>query len=181
MGGVREFSPREHVVQVYEDDAAFLDTLAEFASAGLVQGEAVVVIASPKHRYGLWKRLGKTNLDLVIANSTDQLIVLDADETMAQFMVEAWPDNVLFHDVIGGILDRAKRNGRKVRAFGEMVAVMWAQGHCGATIRLEHLWADLCQSRDFSLFCAYPRVGFTENTTENISRVCALHSRVLEV
>ena len=61
MGGVREFSPREHIVQVYEDDAAFLDTLAEFASAGSFQGEAVVVIATPQHRYGLWKRLGKTN------------------------------------------------------------------------------------------------------------------------
>ena len=43
---------------------------------------------------------------------------------MVQFLVEKWPDDVLFHEVIGGILERAKRNGRTVRAFGEMVAVM---------------------------------------------------------
>ena len=26
------------------------------------------------------------------------------------------------------------------RAFGEMVALLWAKRHIGATVRLEHLW-----------------------------------------
>jgi hypothetical protein len=180
MGVVGEFFPGEHVVQIHEDNALFLDTLAEFASAGLVRGEAVVVIATPQHRYGLWKRLGKMDLDLVAAHSMDQLIVLDAEETMAKFMVEEWPNDVLFSEVSGGILNRATRNGRTVRVFGEMVAVMWRQGWGGAALKLEHLWADTSQKRDFSLFCAYPRTVFTKDIAENIGRVCALHSRVLE-
>src|SRR5688500_19228341 len=54
---------------------------------------------------------------------------------------------------------------RSVRAFGEMVAVLWANGHNGATVRLEHLWHAFCQSEAFSLFCAYPKTGFTQDAS----------------
>jgi hypothetical protein len=174
-----ELSPCEHLVQIYEDDAVFLDTLAEFVAGGLLQGESVVVIATPQHRQGLQKRLASKEIALGAAQSTDQLILLDAEQTMAEFLVEKWPDDALFHEAIGRIIQRAKRNGRKVRAFGEMVAVMWAQGYCGATIRLEHLWANFCRDQRFSLFCAYPKTGFTENAAEDIGRVCALHTHIL--
>ena len=64
---------------------------------------------------------------------------------------------------MSGLLTRGRAGGRRVRAFGEMVAVMWARGEQGATVRLEHLWHRLCQSEAFSLFCAYPRIGFTQD------------------
>lgn len=105
----------------------------------------------------------------------DQLLLLDAEETIARFVVNDWPQDTLFHEVIGAVLDRARGNDRKVRAFGEMVAVMWAKGLCGATIRLEHLWTDLCRNLEFSLFCAYPKTGFTVNPSEDIARVCDVH------
>jgi hypothetical protein len=175
-----ELSPCAHVVQIYEDDALFLDNLAEFVAGGLKLDEAVIVIATPQHREGLRKRLTARGIDVAGARSRDQLIVLDAQETMSQFLVDTWPDDELFKQAIGSVLDKATRNGRKVRAFGEMVALMWAQGFCGATIRLEHLWTDLCRSRAFSLFCAYPKTGFTANAADDIARVCALHSTVHE-
>jgi hypothetical protein len=174
-----ELSPCEHLVQIYEDDAVFLDTLAEFVAGGIVQGEAVIVIATPKHREGLQKRLAAKAISVAAAQSSDQLVLLDAEQTMAQFLIDKWPDDALFHEVIGGIIERAKGPGRKVRAFGEMVAVMWTQGYCGATIRLEHLWADFCRDQKFSLFCAYPKTGFTEDAADDIGRLCALHTQVL--
>ena len=71
------------------------------------------------------------------------------------------------------------RDGRRVRAFGEMVALLWAQGHTAAIVRLEHLWHRMCQERGFSLFCAYPRVGFTQDVDASIREICAAHSKVL--
>jgi hypothetical protein len=174
-----ELSPCEHLVQIYEDDAVFLDTLAEFVAGGILQGEAVIVIATPQHREGLKRRLASKEIALGAAQVTDQLILLDAEQTMAQFLIDKWPDDGLFHEAIGAIIQRAKRKGRKVRAFGEMVAVMWAQGYCGATIRLEHLWADFCRDQQFSLFCAYPKTGFTEKAADDIGRVCALHTQIV--
>jgi hypothetical protein len=58
------------------------------------------------------------------------------------------------------------------------VALMWADGDCGATVRLEHLWSRLCTQESFSLFCAYPKTGFTERATDAIQAVCAAHSKL---
>jgi hypothetical protein len=66
-----------------------------------------------------------------------------------------------------------------VRVFGEVVALMWARGYCSVTVRLEHLWTEFCQKESFALFCAYPRMGFTEDPAQSIAHICAAHSKVL--
>ncbi|MDB5907289.1 MAG: hypothetical protein JWP34_1403 [Massilia sp.] len=104
--------------------------------------------------------------------------MLDAKESLAKFMVDGWPDEALFTRFIDDLLVRARSQHRKVRACGEMVALMWAAGHCGATVRLEHLWSRLCQQESFSLFCAYPKTGFTQDANNAIAQVCAAHSRI---
>jgi len=96
-------------------------------------------------------------------------------------MVKGWPDEELFTSVVTDILARATRDGRKVRAFGEMVALMWAKGHYGATVRLEHLWQGLCKENSLALFCAYPKIGFTEDSSDAIARICETHSKILAV
>jgi hypothetical protein len=174
-----ELSACEHFVQIYEADDVFVDTLVGFVSGGLKEGHAAVVIATPVHRQELERRLTEMGLDVAAARACDQFICLDAEETLAKFMVDGWPDKDRFTSVVSDLLDRARRNGRQVRAFGEMVAVMWAKGYHGATVQLEHLWQHICQSESFALFCAYPKAGFTENASASIAKVCAAHSKVL--
>jgi hypothetical protein len=174
-----ELSACEHFVQIYEADDVFIDTLVGFVSGGLKEGNAAVVIATPVHRRELERRLTAMGLDVVAARARDQFICLDAEETLAKFMVDGWPDENRFAAVVSDVLERARRDGRQVRAFGEMVAVMWAKGYHGATVRLEHLWHHICQRESFALFCAYPRAGFTENASASIAQVCAAHSKVL--
>ena len=67
----------------------------------------------------------------------------------------------------------------RVRAFGEMVAILWKRGHAGATVRLEHLWHEFCQTKAFCLFCAYPRAYFMQSAEESIAEICLAHSRVV--
>jgi hypothetical protein len=174
-----ELSACEHFVQIYEADDAFIDTLVGFVGGGLKEGHAAVVIATPAHRQELDRRLSAMGLDITAARSRDQFICLDAAETLAKFMVDGWPDENRFAAVVTDLLDRARRDGRQVRAFGEMVAVMWAKGYHGATVRLEHLWQQICQSESFTLFCAYPKAGFTEDASASIAKVCAAHSKIL--
>jgi hypothetical protein len=66
-----------------------------------------------------------------------------------------------------------------VRAFGEMVALQWARGNSGATHRLEELWHHLCQKDGLSLFCAYPKSGFTQDADVSIKQICETHSKVI--
>jgi hypothetical protein len=96
-------------------------------------------------------------------------------------MVDGWPDEGLFTQVIDELLLRARSEHKKVRAFGEMVALMWEEGQCGATVQLEHLWARLCKKESFSLFCACPKTGFTEDAADAIEQVCAAHSKLYAV
>lgn len=174
-----EIAPCEHLVQIYENDATFMDSLEGFVAGGLRAGDGVVVIAMSGHRYALQERISACGVDLDRARASDQYIDLDAEETLAQFMVGGWPDENRFNKVVSSLLLRAGAGGRRVRAFGEMVAILWSQGHNGATVRLEHLWHELCRKESFSLFCAYPRTGFTKNTEESIREICEAHSRVI--
>jgi hypothetical protein len=174
-----EIAPCEHLVQIYENEGVFLDTLEGFVSGGLKAGDSVILIATVTHLNALEGRLKANGLDVEAARRQDQYISLVAQEALAKFMVQDWPDDELFLQFVSDLLTRARRGGRKVRAFGEMVAVLWAQGATGATVRLEHLWQAMCQSEGFSLFCAYPKVGFTQNVVESINEICAAHTKVL--
>ena len=174
-----EISPCEHLIEVYQDDGVFLDSLAGFVSGGLRAGDGVIVIATEDHLEALNNRLKSQNMDLVSAQSQDRYIPLDAQETLSKFMVKSSPDEELFTEVVTGLLERARNGGRRVRAFGEMVSVLWSQGHNGATVRLEHLWHRFCQTEAFALFCAYPRSGFTQDAASSIKEICDVHSKVI--
>ncbi|HEY0897336.1 MAG TPA: MEDS domain-containing protein, partial [Sphingobacteriaceae bacterium] len=72
-----------------------------------------------------------------------------------------------------------KEKGRKVRAFGEMVAVLWAEGNSGATVQLEHLWNEFCSNMELTLFCAYPKSGFTDAPESSLQQICRAHARII--
>ena len=174
-----EISPCEHLVQIYQDDSVFLDTLEGFVAGGIRAGEGVVVIATADHLRALNARLTANGVDLDLPVLRDQYIPLDAERVLPMFMINGWPDDVLFEQIVTSLLKRGGKGGRRVRAFGEMVALLWQQGHNGATVRLEHLWSKMCQERGFSLFCAYPKIGFTQDADASIKEICAAHSRVV--
>jgi len=174
-----EIAPTEHIVHLYSDEAAFLDMVEGFVAGGLRAGEAVIVIATEAHLHVLNKRLELLNLDLPAMNFNGQYTALDAEGCLSQFMVNGWPDPDRFRGLITRVLERATRNGRRVRAFGEMVALLWAQGHSGATVRLEHLWNEVRQMAPFPLFCSYPQSGLTRDSEESFRAICAAHTKVI--
>jgi hypothetical protein len=177
-----EIPPCDHTVHIYEDDALFLKLLHSFVVTGIRQDEGVILVATKPHLLALEKMLVADSIDMFTLKVNNRLILLDAEETLARFMVNGWPDEILFNHLISSLLDRA-RGGKKrrVRAFGEMVAVLWAQGFAGATVALEHHWDKLCKTEQFCLFCAYPKSGFTQDAHSSIDDICKAHSRVLAV
>jgi KaiC/GvpD/RAD55 family RecA-like ATPase len=174
-----EIAPSDHIAHFYEDDEAFLFTLAGFMSEGLGKGEGAILIATPHHLASLENRLEKCGVDLASALLEDRYIALDAEAALASFMRADWPDERLFEELVDKLIKRASRKGRRVRAFGEMVALMWANGQKEATIRLEHLWNTFCRSYGFCLLCSYPKAGFTKDPQQSMAEICGHHSRAL--
>src|SRR5215813_5273742 len=138
-----EIAPCDHTVQVYENDKIFLNTLESFAGAGLIAGDSIIIIATGEHLKALEDRLANQGFNMRFLSSSDRYIGLNAKETLEKFMVNGWPDEKLFMDCITKVISRGQKNNSKVRAFGEMVAVLWQQGLKEAAIRLEKLWNTL--------------------------------------
>lgn len=68
----------------------------------------------------------------------------------------------------------------RVIAFGEMVAILWAEGNHRAAIQLEKLWNTLAETRAFSLRCAYPMPRFDRGEhSEPFLQICAEHEGVI--
>lgn len=174
-----EIAPCDHILQIYEDDETFIRTLQSFVSNGLASGDSVIVIATPKHLKALNQRLKSAGFDLFTLMLQDQYVPLDAEDVLEQFMINGWPDENLFKHLLTDLLLRARKKDRRVRAFGEMVAVLWSQGLSGATVHLEHLWNEFCKSEVFSLLCAYPKSGFTDDARESLNRICGCHSQMI--
>jgi hypothetical protein len=175
-----EMAPCAHSVQIYGNDAVFLEMLSQFVVAGMRHGEAAIVIATPEHVGELTVRLEGHGIDVAAAQADDRLVVCGAEDTLAQFMVAGMPDEARFEAAVRALMERARGPGkRKVRAFGEMVALLWERRAYAATVRLEQLWSGLCEAQRFELFCAYPRDVFPKNAAESISEICRLHSRVV--
>jgi PAS domain S-box-containing protein len=66
-----------------------------------------------------------------------------------------------------------------VRAFGEMVSLLAAQGCGEAALQVEQLWTALAKRIPFSLHCAYQMDSFSSDRAGDLfSRVCAEHSGV---
>lgn len=175
-----EIAPTDHVLQIYENDDIFIDTLAGYVGGGINAGECVIVIATPNHREALYSRLCSYAINVTTLIDDDRYIALDAEATLALFMIDGWPDEELFNKTISSVIERGICKGRRIRAFGEMVALLWDKGLNGATVHLEHLWNKFREKNQFCLFCAYPRTGFTKNINESIKMVCDCHSKMID-
>ncbi|MEO5600125.1 MAG: MEDS domain-containing protein [Cyclobacteriaceae bacterium] len=174
-----EIAPCDHVLQIYENDAVFLDLLEGFVVNGFNSGDCVIIIATTEHLSALNNRLRNIGFDLFSLTLTDQYIPLNSQETLSHFIINGWPDEILFNHLISGLLARGRRGNRQVRAFGEMVAELWAKGHSGATVRLEYLWNRFCETEPFKLFCAYPKSGFTQDAQTSLRNICHSHSKLI--
>jgi hypothetical protein len=175
-----EIAPCDHVVQIYESDGIFLDALTGFVGGGINAGDSCIVIATKNHLKALENRLESYGVYIDALIDDNRYIPLNAEETLSKFMVNDWPDERLFNKTISDvILSGRYLSNRRIRAFGEMVAILWAQGKNGATVRLEHLWNQFCQNESFSLFCAYPKSGFTEDINDSMHHICSAHAKMI--
>jgi anti-sigma regulatory factor (Ser/Thr protein kinase) len=152
-----------HVVQFYETDDELIGSVRNYLGEGAVG----IVIATEAHR----EALRDVDADLVL---------LDAAATTAQFMRDGSVDRDAFFEVVGGVVRAAAATGRPVRAYGEMVALLWEAGDVIGAIELETLWNELATEVPFSLYCAYRSESVAGHEhADALEHVCHLHSSVV--
>jgi PAS domain S-box-containing protein len=173
--------PHDHVVQFYDDDDFLAASVATFVEVGLTNGQPVVIIATEEHREAFCRTLFRRGVEVDAACSSGQLILRDARDTLASFLVDGKPDWQRFQAQIGALLEKASRPGAgPIRAYGEMVDLLWKDGKPQDAILLEQFWNDLSRTHSFALLCAYGMGNFhKEADGPAFGKVCGLHSRSL--
>jgi anti-sigma regulatory factor (Ser/Thr protein kinase) len=166
----------EHVVGFYGCDADLAGRVGAYLRCGLAAGAVGIVIASERHRELLDARLGDGGVEF----ADGSLVWLDAAETLAGITRAGRVDREAFFACVGAVVRAAAGSGRPVRAYGEMVALLWEAGDVGAAIELEALWNELAAHVWFSLYCAYPSdVVAAPEHAHALERVCELHTAVV--
>lgn len=174
-----DVTPHSHLVQFYEDDDFLIDSLTRWFADGLSAGDTCIYVGTEAHRVSLEKHLSSRGLDLDKLSKDGRFICRDASQVLSTFMVEEWPDEALFIRAIETVLRRVTKS-REVRVFGEMVALLWADGRRQAAVRLEELWNSFMKTHAISLSCAYPLHSFgSESDAALFLKVCAQHTPVL--
>lgn len=171
----------EHFVQFYKNDSFLIDEVSNFIGPALQAGAAGIVIATRPHLNQLGQRLQQDVSPLhPVRFPAGAYLPLDAEATLARFMVNGWPDAARFNDVMEGIFRQAPVSTcDRVLAFGEMVALLVGAGRFDAAMRLEELWNELAERLEFSLLCAYSMADFESDTDATAYQaVCAAHTRV---
>jgi MEDS: MEthanogen/methylotroph, DcmR Sensory domain len=130
---------QEHSVQFYADDGFLIDELRQFIGSALATGCSAVVIATKVHRENLSRKLEIYGVDVSAATREGRYLAYDAADVLSQFNLNNQIDPAQFTHLIGTILTKAsaasKGPSRRVTAFGEMVALRWAEGKAEAAIQ----------------------------------------------
>ncbi|HEX3426352.1 MAG TPA: MEDS domain-containing protein [Acidimicrobiales bacterium] len=171
----------DHVVYFYDGDPDLVATVSHYLLEGLEAGETAVVVATGAHRDAFEQALTQAGVQVGQATASGRLVWLDAARALVQFTREGSVDGEGFDREIGGLVRRVSAMGRPIRAYGEMVALLWADGSVPAAMALEELWNELRREVPFALFCAYPSgLVSAPQFTDARRQICRLHSSVLE-
>src|SRR5690242_5342123 len=171
-----------HIVRFHDDDQELANAVAHFLAEGFAAGESLVVIATAERTALFEERVNAKGFDVAMAKAAGSLVTMDAAEALERFMTDGEPDWGLFQSTVGTVVARAIANapGGRVRAYGEMVDVLWQRRQPEAALTLEGFWDRLREKYPLSLLCGYVMGNFfNESQSDGFRRVCEAHQHVV--
>lgn len=151
--------PGTHLLQFYAADPGQLaKNVGKYLADGFDTGCTGVLVATDEHRDAIFDVLRTRDWSPETLLADGLITVLSAHDTLPRVVADGWPDRERFDTVVGGAVRKAHERsaGAGVRAFGEMVGLLWRDRQFPAAIRLEQLWNRLQERTRLCLYCAYP-------------------------
>jgi len=176
--------PRDHIVQLYQDQDFLNRAVCRFAAGAIANGEGVILVPTAEHWEAFRPRLEAEGVDVKAAQRRGQLSIVDADELLPRFMRDAMPDAPVFLGLAAEVIANARGEGRypKVRWWGEMVNILWEQGNVAASMSLEDQFDRLAHQHEIAIFCSFVMDNFnSEVHTRMLPRLGQNHSHLIPV
>jgi DNA-binding NarL/FixJ family response regulator len=183
-GLLADAAPRDHIVQLYQDEKFLGRAVCRFAVSAINHGEGVILVPTSAHWNALRPRLEAEGVDIEAAQACGQLTVVDADQLLPEFMRDATPDAPLFLGLAGEKVAQAHGGDRftRVRWWGEMVNVLWERGNVAASMGLEDLFHKLAHDREIAIFCSFLMDNFDGDVhARMLPRLGQNHSHLIPV
>jgi hypothetical protein len=171
-----------HVVQFYGADTnALITRLGRYVAEGVDAGESVVVISNRDLHDALFRALAR-HAGEPDFREDGRLLVLEAEQVMERLYENGILSASRFDEVVGGLMRTvaARSRSHRVRAYGDMVDVLWRKGRRADAVELERYWNDLQAQLPFDLYCAYSIDAFSDEfQAEAIAPVLAQHTAIV--
>jgi hypothetical protein len=177
-------APRDHIVQLYQDQQFLNRAVCRFAAAAIANGEGVILVPTIAHWDAFRPRLESEGVDVKAAEKRGQLTVVDADNLLPTFMRDGMPDSPVFLGLAANVISQARGDGRypKVRWWGEMVNLLWERGDVAASMNLEDLFDHLADEQDIAIFCSFLMDNFDGDVhARMLPRLGENHSHLIPV
>ena len=171
-----------HIVQVCQNDTSQVAAVTHYIQEGLLNNEAVIVFARPALRQAVISKMDGLGLDVQTFKSQGQIKFFDAEFLLLSFLIEGELEDSAFQEFIGLPIQAAQLKFGKVRAFGEMVNVLWKKGQYDTAMQLEDFWNDLSKKLEFSLLCSYSLDNLDPNAyDDSLELICKCHKHLVPV
>jgi hypothetical protein len=176
--------PRDHIVQLYQDQQFLNRAVCRFAASAIANGEGVILVPTAAHWDAFRPRMEAEGVDVTAAQDCGQLTVVDADALLPEFMRDAMPDAPVFLGIAADVIAKARHGGRypRVRWWGEMVNVLWERGDVAASMDLEDQFDRLAHEHEIAIFCSFVMDNFNgEVHSRMLPRLGQNHSHLIPV
>jgi DNA-binding NarL/FixJ family response regulator len=172
-----------HDAGFYADEASLLNGWTQVADTALKAGHTVIMLPLESRQRAIRQRLQNRGVDIERVTQEKRLVFMDIPNMLSQFMVDGWPDEVLFQQAVTPIileaLNASTSTHPRVLVCGECAPTLWREGKGDAAIRLEQLWDTLTQAYAVDTVCGYLMDALTQEDQRKVfRRICAEHTAV---
>ncbi|SFE63802.1 MEDS: MEthanogen/methylotroph, DcmR Sensory domain [Nitrosomonas sp. Nm166] len=172
-------SSGNHTVQICLNESSQVDLVTGYIKDGLLNEEAVIVIAKPALRQILKSKMDALCFDGQFLKDQDQIKFFDAEFLLSNLISDGILEEKVFQEYVAAPIYNAQSNYKKARAFGEMVDILWKQDQHDMAIQLEGFWKNLTSTQELTFLCTYSLDKLDPDSYDNaLEHICKYHSHL---
>ena len=175
-------APNGHIVQLYQEADFYGEAISHFAAEGLVRGESIIIVATGRNWANISGRLISKGFIPEELCHRGQLILLDAEGTLPEFLVGDMPDAKKFKEIAEATIQQARSGGKfpRVRWWGEMVNLLYITGNQSGSTRLEELFDEVIRDQSIAIFHSFLMDKYDPKIYDRaFGDVCRTHAHVI--
>ncbi|HEY8445661.1 MAG TPA: ATP-binding protein [Thermomicrobiales bacterium] len=176
-----ELGSQEHAVRFYTAEQSLVDDLCRELAASLRAGKVCISLYSPERLELLDAGLRKLGVN---PGASERYIAADAREMLATCLSNGQPSAACFNEQIHRLVGHAQEitadRQPDIIVFGEMAALLCAEGRHEIAWQVENIWNDLIREYRFNVRCSYPIGVFRRQADgESMGKICGEHTQVM--